>query len=235
MQSFLGSDALVAVKGLKPTPRNPMKILIAEDDPVSCRILEMTLSAWGHDVSVARDGRAAWDILQRADSPSLAILDIMMPEMDGCEVCRKVREVSGAIPPYLILLTAMTAKDDVVRGIKSGANDYLTKPFHREELQVRVEVGVQMLELQRVLSERVKELEDALSQVNQLQGLLPICSYCKKVRDDQNYWQKVDTYLSDRIDVQFTHGVCPDCLERMISKTNERQQELVETGHPGDD
>jgi DNA-binding response OmpR family regulator len=207
-----------------------MKILIAEDDPVSCRILEMTLSAWGHDVSVARDGRAAWDILQRADSPALAILDIMMPEMDGCEVCRKVREVSGAIPPYLILLTAMTAKDDVVRGIKSGANDYLTKPFHREELKVRVEVGVQMLELQRVLTDRVKELEDALSQVKQLQGLLPICSYCKKVRDDQNYWQKVDTYLSDRIDVQFSHGVCPDCLERMTSRAKERQQELVESG-----
>jgi sigma-B regulation protein RsbU (phosphoserine phosphatase) len=207
-----------------------MKILIAEDDPVSCRILELTLVAWGHEVSVARDGRAAWDVLRRADSPPLAILDIMMPEMDGCEVCRKVRELSVVIPPYLILLTAMTAKADVVRGIKSGANDYLTKPFHREELKVRVEVGIQMLELQRVLAGRVKELEEALSQVKQLQGLLPICSYCKKVRDDQNYWQKVDTYLSDRIDVQFSHGVCPDCLERMTSRVKEQKQELVERG-----
>jgi sigma-B regulation protein RsbU (phosphoserine phosphatase) len=204
-----------------------MKILIAEDDPVSCRILEMTLAAWGHDVSVARDGRAAWDILQRADSPQLAILDIMMPKMDGCEVCRKVRELSVDIPPYLILLTAMTAKEDVVRGIKSGANDYLTKPFHREELKVRVEVGMQMLGLQRVLADRVKELEAALSQVKQLQGLLPICSYCKKVRDDQNYWQKVDTYLSDRIDVQFSHGICPDCLERVTGEAKVRKQALV--------
>lgn len=94
----------------------------------------------------------------------------------------------------------MTTKEDVVRGIRSGANDYLTKPFHREELKVRVEVGLQMLELQRVLADRVNELEEALSQVKQLQGLLPICSYCKNVRNDQNYWQKVDTYLSDRID-----------------------------------
>src|SRR6185503_18435 len=151
----------------------------------------------------------------------------MMPEMDGCEVCRKVREVSVVIPPYLILLTAMTAKEDVVRGIKSGANDYLTKPFHREELKVRVEVGIQMLELQRVLADRVKELEEALSQVKQLQGLLPICSYCKKVRDDQNYWQKVDTYLSDRIDVQFSHGICPECLDRVTVEAKERKQELV--------
>lgn len=207
-----------------------MKILIAEDDPVSCRILEMTLAAWGHDVSVATNGRAAWDVLQRADSPPLAILDIMMPEMDGCEVCRKVRQLSVTIPPYLILLTAMSAKEDVVRGIKSGANDYLTKPFHREELKVRVEVGAQMLELQRNLADRVKQLEEALSQVKQLQGLLPICSYCKKVRDDQNYWQKVDTYISDRIDLQFSHGICPDCLDQMTAKAKERKQELVESG-----
>jgi len=204
-----------------------MRILIAEDDPVSCRILELTLAAWGHEVSVARDGRAAWDVLRQADSPPLAIMDIMMPEMDGCEVCRKVRELSVVIPPYLILLTAMTEKADVVRGIKSGANDYLTKPFHREELKVRVEVGIQMLELQRVLADRVKELEQALSQVKQLQGLLPICSYCKKVRDDQNYWQKVDTYLSDRIDVQFSHGVCPGCLDRVAAEARLRKEELA--------
>ena len=205
-----------------------MNILIAEDDPVSCRILERTLEAWGHNVSIATDGRMAWNMLRQADSPTLAILDIMMPELDGFEVCRKVRQASSAIPPYLILLTAMSTKDDVVRGIQSGANDYLTKPFHREELKVRVEVGVQMLELQRVLAARVTELEAALSQVKQLQGLLPICSYCKKVRDDQNYWQRVDTYLSDRIDVQFSHGICPECLDRVTSEAKARTQELAQ-------
>lgn len=193
-----------------------MNILIAEDDPVSCRILERSLASWGHDVSIATDGKMAWDILQRADSPSLAILDIMMPEIDGCEVCRKVRQLSSANPPYLILLTAMSAKDDVVRGIQSGANDYLTKPFHREELKVRVEVGVQMLELQRALADRVKELEEALSQVKQLQGLLPICSYCKKIRDEQNYWQRVESYLSEHSEVVFSHGICPDCYTTVV-------------------
>lgn len=205
-----------------------MKILIAEDDPVSCRILQLTLTGWGHDVSIATDGRVAWEMLQRANSPPLAILDIMMPEMDGCEVCRRVRQRSADIPPYLIMLTAMTAKEDVVKGIQAGANDYLTKPFHREELKVRVEVGIQMLELQRVLADRVKQLEEALSQVKQLQGLLPICSYCKKVRDDQNYWQKVDTYLSDRADVQFSHGICPDCLEQITASARERKRESAE-------
>lgn len=211
-----------------------MKILIAEDDPVSCRILEMTLASWGHQVSIATNGQMAWDMLRQADAPPLAILDIMMPEMDGCDVCRNVRGLSPAIPPYLILLSAMSAKDDVVRGIKAGANDYLTKPFHREELRVRVEVGVQMLDLQRVLADRVKELEEALLQVKQLQGLLPICSYCKKVRDDQNYWQRVETYISDRIDVQFSHGICPECLVRVTAEVKARKQELADSARSED-
>jgi DNA-binding response OmpR family regulator len=202
-----------------------MKILIAEDDPVSRRILEETLLDWGYEVSVASDGAAAWDALQRADAPSLAILDIMMPEMDGLNVCRSVRQLSAALPPYLILLTAMSRKEDVVKGIGAGANDYLTKPFHRDELKVRVGAGVQMLELQARLADRVRELEEALSQINQMQGLLPICSYCKKIRDDHNYWQKVETYISQRSQVQFSHGVCPTCYEDVTRELAERRQQ----------
>ncbi len=201
-----------------------MKILIAEDDPVSRRILEATLVNWGYEVLVNLDGRQAWDVLQREDAPSLAILDIMMPGMDGLEICRKVRQLPRATPPYLILLSAMSGKEQVVRGIRAGANDYLTKPFHREELRVRVGVGVQMLTLQKALAERVAELEEALSQVKQLQGILPICSYCKKVRDDQNYWQKVENYISDHADVQFSHGICPDCYEHVIREFEEKKQ-----------
>ena len=201
-----------------------MKILIAEDDPVSRRILEATLVSWGYEVSVNLDGRQAWEVLQRGDAPSLAILDIMMPGMDGLEICRKVRQLPHATPPYLILLSAMSGKEQVVKGIRAGANDYLTKPFHREELRVRVGVGVQMLALQKALAERVEELEAALSQVKQLQGILPICSYCKKVRDDQNYWQQVESYISDHADVQFSHGICPDCYERVIREFEEKKQ-----------
>jgi len=112
----------------------------------------------------------------------------------------------------------------VVRGIGAGANDYLTKPFHREELRVRVGVGAQMLALQKALAQRVEELEEALSQVNHLQGMLPICSYCKKIRGDQNYWQRVEDYISDHADVQFSHGICPDCYERVIRDYEEQKQ-----------
>lgn len=165
-----------------------MKILIAEDDPISRRVLEATLASWGHEVIVTLDGAAALDILRREDAPSLAILDWMMPEMDGAEVCRRVREVESTTPAYIILLTAKSSKEDVVKGLEAGANDYVTKPFDYGELRARLQMGETVIGLHQKLAERVRELEDALTQVNQLQGILPICSYCKMIRDDQNYW-----------------------------------------------
>ena len=188
-----------------------MKILIAEDDAVSRRVLEVTLVRFGHEVVVAGDGAQAWEVLQAEDAPRLAILDWMMPRLDGLEVCRLVRSLPSTTPPFLILLTAKSTKEEVVTGLDAGANDYLTKPFDRAELRARVQVGVQVLELQSKLADRVRELELALTQVKQLQGLLPICSYCKKIRDEQNYWQRVDSYLSAHTDVMFSHGICPDC------------------------
>jgi sigma-B regulation protein RsbU (phosphoserine phosphatase) len=202
-----------------------IKILIAEDDPVSRRILEATLLKWDYEVLVANDGTEAWEVLQGEDAPSLAILDIMMPGIDGLELCRRVRQLPATTPPYLIMLTAMASKDEVVNGIQAGANDYLSKPFHRDELKARVGVGVQMLTLQKSLAERVKELEQALSQVKQLQGMLPICSYCKKIRNDQNYWQRVEGYISDHTDVEFSHGICPDCHCRVMGELAERRKE----------
>lgn len=201
-----------------------MNILIAEDDPVSRRILEETLTNWNYDVTVTKDGNEAWEILQRDDAPMMAILDNMMPGMDGFEICRRVREMAKVQSPYLLLLTAMSMKDDVVRGIEAGANDYLTKPFNREELRVRVGVGIQLLELQAALFERVHDLEAALAQVKQLQGILPMCSYCRQVRDGQDYWQKVEGYITDHSDIEFSHGICPDCYIKVENELNERKE-----------
>ncbi len=193
-----------------------MKILIAEDDAVSRRVLEATLHKFGHEVEAAPDGAEAWAALQRDDAPSLAILDWMMPEIDGVELCSRVRGLPTATPPYLILLTAKSGKENVVTGLQAGANDYLTKPIHRAELRARLQVGALVLELQSKLAARVSELEAVLSQVKQLQGLLPMCSYCKKIRDEQNYWQRVDSYFSERADVEFSHGICPGCYENVV-------------------
>jgi DNA-binding response OmpR family regulator len=193
-----------------------VKILIAEDDVISRRLLETTLIRWGYEVVVTCDGIAAWDVLQSADAPPLAILDWMMPGMDGIEVCRKVRRAATSTPPYLILLTAKGRREDIVAGLRSGANDYVTKPFNREELRARVQVGMRIVELQHSLADRVKALEEALARVKQLQGLLPICSYCKKIRDDRNYWQQVESYISEHSEAQFSHSICPDCYEGRV-------------------
>jgi phosphoserine phosphatase RsbU/P len=203
-----------------------VRLLIAEDDMVSRRLLETTLVKWGYEVVVADDGSAAWEVMQGAAAPPLAILDWMMPGMDGIEVCRRVRRVPTATPPYLILLTAKGRREDIVMGLRSGANDYVTKPFDREELRARVQVGIRIVELQQSLAERVQALEEALARVKQLQGLLPICSYCKKIRDDQNYWQQVEGYIAEHSEAQFSHGICPECYEKVVKPELEQLRRL---------
>lgn len=193
-----------------------MKILIAEDDEVSRRMLQVFLLRWGYEVVIARDGEEAWRVLESADAPKLAIMDWMMPVLDGVEICRRVRLAPRASPAYLILLTARGDNQDIVRGLDAGADDYVTKPFNQDEMRARLNVGVRVVELQTNLADRVIELERALAGVNQLQGLLPICSYCKKIRDDKNYWQQVEGYISAHSEAQFSHGICPDCYEKIV-------------------
>ncbi|MFC1975187.1 response regulator transcription factor [Chloroflexota bacterium] len=193
-----------------------MKILIAEDDPVSRRMLQATLIKWDYEVVVTSDGHEAWQTLQQKDAPRLAILDWMMPGMDGIDICRKIRATSESEPFHLILLTIKGETEDIVAGLQAGADDYVTKPFQPEELQARVQVGVRVVQLQLELADRVKALEEALAQVKQLQGMLPICSYCKNVRIDQNYWEQIDIYIAEHSEADFTHGICPDCRKKII-------------------
>jgi DNA-binding response OmpR family regulator len=192
-----------------------MKILIAEDDPVSRCLLEVTLTKSGFEVISTSDGHQALEVLQ-SQEPAIAILDWMMPGLDGAEVCRRARTLPTATPTYIILLTAKSEKEDIVEGLDAGADDYITKPFNRVELNARIKVGVRVTELQRSLADRIVQLEAALARVKQLQGLLPICSYCKMVRDEQDYWQQVDSYISKHADVAFSHSICPTCYDRLV-------------------
>lgn len=194
----------------------PIRVLLAEDDAVSRRVVETFLARWGFEVVAVADGEDAWRTLQGEDAPHLIILDWMMPGVGGVELCRRVREAGHPSPAYIILLTARTGREDIVSGLESGADDYVTKPFHNEELRARVRGGARIVELQISLAERVQELEAALARVQLLQGLLPICSYCKKIRNDQNYWQQLEAYISDHSEAVFSHGICPDCYKSIV-------------------
>lgn len=149
-----------------------MKILIAEDDPVSRRILASTLAKWGHDVVCTDNGSDALFELQKEDAPRLAILDWMMPGIEGTEVCRRIRQQSKTSQTYMILLTALSEKDRMVAGLEAGADDYLTKPFDRHELRVRVQAGERIVELQSSLIQRVQELEIAIAEREEAENAL---------------------------------------------------------------
>ena len=193
-----------------------LKILIAEDDPVSRRLLEARLLKDGHQVLLTEDGEQAWLELQKDPTIPLAILDWNMPGLTGAEVCQRARQIKTDQPPYLILLTSRDTREDIVSGLQAGANDYVTKPFDFDELRARVQVGERVVQLQKILSDRVKELEEALANVKMLQGLLPICLYCKKIRDDRNYWQQLDKYVAEHTEAKFSHGICPECYEKVV-------------------
>jgi CheY-like chemotaxis protein len=204
-----------------------MHVLIADDDRIAAEVLSRTLQQWNYDVAVVADGAEAWRHLQAAQSngtPTLAILDWMMPHLEGVEVCRRVRRELPLANMYLMLLTSLENRSDIVAGLDAGADDYLVKPCDPGELRARVNVGARVLTLQERLADHVGELREALASVKHLHGLLPICTYCKRIRGDDQYWTQVESYVSARSDAQFSHAICPPCAQKLNQEIDEYQR-----------
>jgi DNA-binding response OmpR family regulator len=193
-----------------------MRLLLAEDNTTTRIVLESTLRDWGYDVVATPDGAQAWQELQAERAPELVLLDWTMPDLTGPDVCRKVRNGPHAQSTYIILLTARANREDLLAGFQAGADEYIVKPFDLEELRVRLQAGARIVELQSKLADRVRDLEEALRRVKQLHGLLPICAYCKRIRDDHNYWRQVEAYVSEHSEAEFSHSICPDCYENVV-------------------
>jgi len=192
-----------------------MQVLVADDDRIAATVLSQTLRQWEFDVTVVSDGAEALRHLLALgpSTPALAILDWMMPNLEGADVCRRVRLEMPLANMYLMLLTSLESRGHIIAGLDSGADDYLVKPFDPDELRARINVGLRVIALQERLAERVTELQEALANVKVLHGLLPICSYCKRIRGDDQYWTQVESYISERSDAQFSHGICPPCAD----------------------
>jgi CheY-like chemotaxis protein len=184
-----------------------MRILIADDDRTSTMMLSAALTRWGFEVIVAHDGAAAWERIVSSEPPALAIIDWIMPGIDGIELCRRIRQAKLKAPVYVILLTSRNSRQDLVAGLEAGADDYLTKPFDPDELRARIHVGQRTLTL--------------IASVKQLTGLLPICSYCKRIRGDDQYWQQLEGYIGQHSDAQFSHGICPPCYDKLSAELDE--------------
>ena len=197
-----------------------MQALIADDDRVAALAVSRSMTGWGFQTTVVNDGLAAWQQLTADPPPSLAILDWEMPGLEGPDLCRRLRSDPTRAHLYIVLLTARNTSVDLIAGLDSGADDYLVKPVDLRELRARLHVGVRVVSLQQRLAEKIAELQTTLDSVRQLRGLLPICAYCKRIRNDQNYWQRVEVYVSEHTDATFTHGICPTCLEDAQAQLN---------------
>jgi phosphoserine phosphatase RsbU/P len=188
-----------------------VQILIADDDPVSRTLLVRTLEHWGHEVDVVGEGVEAYRRLIEG-GPLLAILDWNMPGLEGPDVCRQVRGAALRLQPYLVVLTARDTPADLAVALEAGADDFLSKPFDRVELQARLHAGLRIVNLQRALTDRIQELEESRQREQHLRTLMPICAYCKKILGDKHDWEPIDQYLSEH-GYRFTHAVCPTCLD----------------------
>lgn len=193
-----------------------MRVLVAEDEYIARHLVEKTLGEAGYAVTAVADGFEALRILHAEDAPKLAVLDWNMPGMDGVQVIRAIRSLPTRQPPYIIILTAREDLDSVLTALENGANDYVSKSHDLRELASRVKVGSRVVQLQAELAGRIKDAEQALAEVKRLKGLLPICSYCKKIRNDQNYWEEIELYVSEHTDAGFSHGVCPSCYQKHL-------------------
>ena len=178
-----------------------MRILIVEDDFDARDVLQVMLGLDGHEVVTAVDGEEGWDKFRRAPV-SVVISDWLMPETDGLELCRRIRSIETSRYCYVILLTALQGKSHYLEAMRAGADDFVSKPYDPDELRARL-----------LVAERIVNLQD---RVKHLEGILPTCMYCKKIRDEANKWVHIEQYITQRTEASFSHGVCPECYNNVV-------------------
>jgi DNA-binding response OmpR family regulator len=186
---------------------------MAEDDPVSARMLQATLSRIGYEPIIARDGTEAWERFD-LEPVHVIVSDWMMPGIDGLAFCEKVRARAHTTYTYFILLTANnTSSANYELASAAGVDDFLTKPLDAEAIRIRLRVAERILRY--------------TAEIRQLKEMIPMCVYCHKVRDEHDYWDRVETYIQKQTGSRFSHGACPECYEKEMER-------LVEPNiHPG--
>lgn len=178
-----------------------MRVLAIEDQPVAAMQLVAALRSLGHEPECVKDGMAAWKELSRHPY-RVVVSDWRMPGIDGLDICRMIRNRGGDYVYFILISAAGVSRETRQEALKAGVDDFLGKPIDPDELGMRLHVAERILGF--------------TAQVKQLESFLPICGYCKKIRDDKNYWSQVEDYLSKRDGTRFSHGICPDCYTRVV-------------------
>lgn len=186
-----------------------MRILIVEDDLDARNMLQVLLEMDGHEVVTAGNGNEGWNTFDGGHF-SVIISDWLMPEVDGIELCRKVRRADKQRYSYIILVTALRGKSRYLEGMRAGADDFVTKPYDLDELRARL-----------IVAERIVSLQD---RVKRLEGVLPTCMYCKNIRDQRDGWVGIEEYITQRTEASFSHGVCPNCYENVVRPELDRMR-----------
>ncbi len=191
-----------------------IRILVVDDNPDNIDVMLNLLKPEGYNMAVATRGEKALKVAEHFQ-PDLILLDVVMPGMDGFTICKKLKGRSATREIPIIFVTAKSETEAIVKGFRSGGQDYISKPFRREEVLSRVRTHLRLRLLIKEQAGLIKELTENLAQVKTLRGMLPICASCKKIRDDQGYWHQIETYISSHTDVDFSHGVCRDCAHKL--------------------
>ncbi len=178
-----------------------MNILVCDDDTTITEYLDGMLRKLDFTPVVCHTGKRAKEILAAQNAPKMAIVDWMLPDISGLDICRHARNSSSLVMLHIILLTSNSKPENLAEGLAAGANDYMVKPCSPIELEARLGVGRRIVNLQ--------------NEVKTLTGLLPICSWCKKIRSDHSDWIKIEDYVRDHSEASFSHGGCPDCLQKL--------------------
>jgi CheY-like chemotaxis protein len=209
------------------TNKKPL-ILVVDDESTNRYLLEYVLTSENYRVSLASDGLEG---LEKAkdELPDLILLDIRMPKMDGYEVCQRLQKDNQTKEIPIIFITSVSSSDDIIKGLNAGAVDYVKKPFIPKELLARVEIHLELKYLLENQKQLINKLKQQIEENKQLRSLVPICFHCKKVRDDKGFWENVDSYISHHSNIDFSHGICPECMEKYYSDlSSDKQGEIDE-------
>jgi DNA-binding response OmpR family regulator len=205
-----------------------LKVLITDDDPEVLLLTATVLRRAGYEVLEASTGRECLEVL-RASSPDLVLLDVILPDMSGVEVCQQIKADRDMQHTFVILASGIkVSSDSQAEGLNYGADGYIVRPISNKELVARVQSMERIKRAEEALLEKekqqqklIQELQEALAEIKTLKGFIPICASCKKIRDDEGYWNQLEAYISKRTEAVFSHGLCPECAERSMAEAQE--------------